>query len=136
MFGLLAVALAGFGAQLVDGSLGMGYGLTSSTLLIAIGLAPAMASASVHLAEIGTTAAVIALNFAMNANPMVALTTYTIAATAAIGADGAATAAVGSRSGTAAISGWCTAGGSWSCTAAGRGFLCSAETGQKAWTTT
>ncbi len=57
MFSLLAVALAGFGAQLVDGSLGMGYGLTSSTLLIAIGLAPAMASASVHLAEIGTTAA-------------------------------------------------------------------------------
>ena len=56
MFGLLAVALAGFGAQLVDGSLGMGYGLTSSTLLIAIGLAPAMASASVHLAEIGTSA--------------------------------------------------------------------------------
>lgn len=34
----------------------------------------------------GTTAAVIALNFAMNANPMVALTTYTIAATAAIAA--------------------------------------------------
>jgi uncharacterized protein len=57
MFGLLAVALAGFGAQLVDGSLGMGYGLTSSTLLIAIGLAPAVASASVHLAEIGTSAA-------------------------------------------------------------------------------
>lgn len=57
MFGLLAVALAGFGAQLVDGSLGMGYGLTSSTLLIAIGLAPAAASASVHLAEIGTSAA-------------------------------------------------------------------------------
>ena len=57
MFGLLAVALAGCGAQLVDGSLGMGYGLTSSTLLIAIGLTPAMASASVHLAEIGTTAA-------------------------------------------------------------------------------
>jgi uncharacterized protein len=56
MYGLLAVALAGFGAQLVDGSLGMGYGLTSSTLLIAIGLAPAMASASVHLAEIGTSA--------------------------------------------------------------------------------
>lgn len=56
MFGLLAVALAGFGAQLVDGSLGMGYGLTSSTLLLAIGLAPAAASASVHLAEIGTSA--------------------------------------------------------------------------------
>lgn len=57
MYGVLAVALAGFGAQLVDGSLGMGYGLTSSTLLIAIGLAPAVASASVHLAEIGTSAA-------------------------------------------------------------------------------
>lgn len=56
MMGMLFVALAGFGAQLVDGSLGMGYGLTSSTLLIAIGLAPAVASASVHLAEIGTSA--------------------------------------------------------------------------------
>ena len=42
---------------MVDGSLGMGYGVTSSTLLIAIGLAPAAASASVHLAELGTTAA-------------------------------------------------------------------------------
>ncbi len=55
MLGLLLVALAGFGAQMVDGSLGMGYGLTSSTLLIAIGLTPALASASVHLAEVGTT---------------------------------------------------------------------------------
>lgn len=57
MIGLFLVALAGFGAQLVDGSLGMGYGLTSSTLLIGLGLAPAAASASVHLAEIGTSAA-------------------------------------------------------------------------------
>ncbi|MFM8349806.1 MAG: sulfite exporter TauE/SafE family protein, partial [Actinomycetales bacterium] len=57
MRALLLVALAGFGAQLVDGSLGMGYGLTSSTLLMAIGLTPALASASVHLAEIGTAAA-------------------------------------------------------------------------------
>ena len=56
MVGLLLIALAGFGAQLVDGSLGMGYGVTSSTLLIAIGLAPAAASASVHFAELGTTA--------------------------------------------------------------------------------
>jgi uncharacterized membrane protein YfcA len=56
VIGLLLVALAGFGAQLVDGSLGMGYGLTSSTLLIALGLVPAAASASVHLAEIGTSA--------------------------------------------------------------------------------
>ena len=56
MVPLLMVALAGFGAQMVDGSLGMGYGLTSSTLLIAIGLTPVMASASVNLAQIGTTA--------------------------------------------------------------------------------
>jgi len=56
MLPLVLVALAGFAAQLVDGSLGMGYGLTSSTLLIAIGLTPALASASVHLAEIGTSA--------------------------------------------------------------------------------
>ena len=53
---LIAVAIAGLVAQLVDGALGMGYGLTSSTLLIATGLTPAAASASVHLAEVGTTA--------------------------------------------------------------------------------
>lgn len=53
---LILVAIAGLAAQLVDGSLGMGYGLTSSTLLMFAGLTPAMASASVHLAEVGTTA--------------------------------------------------------------------------------
>ncbi len=53
---LIAIAFAGFIAQLVDGSLGMGYGVTSTTLLLTLGLAPALASASVHLAEIGTSA--------------------------------------------------------------------------------
>jgi len=53
---LMAIAFAGFVAQLVDGSLGMGYGVTSTSLLLTLGLAPALASASVHLAEIGTTA--------------------------------------------------------------------------------
>lgn len=53
---LILIAIAGLAAQLVDGSLGMGYGLTSSTLLIFAGLTPAAASASVHLAEVGTTA--------------------------------------------------------------------------------
>lgn len=53
---LIVVAVAGLAAQLVDGSLGMGYGLTSSTLLLFAGLTPAAASASVHLAEVGTTA--------------------------------------------------------------------------------
>ena len=50
------MALAGFGAQLVDGSLGMAYGVSSTTLLLAVGLAPALASAAVHIAEVGTTA--------------------------------------------------------------------------------
>lgn len=52
---LILLALAGFGAQLVDGALGMGYGVTSTTLLLIVGLSPAAASASVHLAEVGTT---------------------------------------------------------------------------------
>ncbi|HZB47816.1 MAG TPA: sulfite exporter TauE/SafE family protein [Mycobacteriales bacterium] len=52
---LLLLALVGLGAQLVDGSLGMAYGVTSTTLLLAIGSNPAAASATVHLAEIGTT---------------------------------------------------------------------------------
>lgn len=52
---LLLLALFGLGAQLVDGALGMAYGLTSSTLLLAAGFAPAVASASIHLSEVGTT---------------------------------------------------------------------------------
>ena len=50
------LALAGVVAQLVDGSLGMAYGLSSTTVLLAAGVAPALASAAVHMAEIGTTA--------------------------------------------------------------------------------
>ena len=52
---LIVLALAGLGAQLVDGSLGMAYGVTSTTLLLAFGTNPAAASATVHFAEIGTT---------------------------------------------------------------------------------
>jgi uncharacterized membrane protein YfcA len=52
---LILLALVGLGAQFVDGSLGMAYGVTSTTLLLAIGTNPAAASATVHLAEIGTT---------------------------------------------------------------------------------
>jgi uncharacterized protein len=51
---LVLLALVGLGAQLVDGSLGMAYGVTSTTLLLAAGTNPAAASATVHLAEIGT----------------------------------------------------------------------------------
>jgi uncharacterized protein len=54
---LLILAWIGFMAQWVDGSLGMGYGLTSTSLLLMAGVAPAVASASVHLAEVVTTAA-------------------------------------------------------------------------------
>lgn len=54
---LVVLALIGFAAQLVDGSLGMAYGVTSTSLLLVMGLSPAMASASVHLAELGTSLA-------------------------------------------------------------------------------
>ncbi|MBA2693410.1 MAG: sulfite exporter TauE/SafE family protein [Rubrobacter sp.] len=57
MRSLIVLAVVGFFAQLVDGSLGMAYGVTSTTLLLAVGLTPAIASASVHIAEVGTTAA-------------------------------------------------------------------------------
>ena len=52
---LLVLGLVGLLAQLVDGSLGMAYGVTSSTLLLATGYAPAAASAAVHFSELGTT---------------------------------------------------------------------------------
>lgn len=55
MRNLIILGVVGLIAQLVDGSLGMGFGVTSSTLLIAAGIAPAMASASIHFAEVGTT---------------------------------------------------------------------------------
>ncbi|MFI0422906.1 sulfite exporter TauE/SafE family protein [Spongiactinospora sp. 9N601] len=57
MRALVLLGLVGLAAQLVDGSLGMAYGVTSTTLLLAIGTNPAAASATVHLAEIGTTLA-------------------------------------------------------------------------------
>ena len=55
MRGLIVLAVVGLVAQLVDGSLGMAYGVTSTTLLLAVGITPAIASASVHIAEVGTT---------------------------------------------------------------------------------
>lgn len=51
---LLLVAV-GFAAQLVDGALGMAYGLTATSILLSLGHSPAVASASVHLAETVTT---------------------------------------------------------------------------------
>ncbi len=47
----------GFAAQIVDGAIGMAYGITATTVLLSIGVPPATASASVHAAEVFTTAA-------------------------------------------------------------------------------
>lgn len=47
----------GFLAQLIDGALGMAYGLSASSCLMAVGLAPATVSATVHMAETFTTGA-------------------------------------------------------------------------------
>ena len=55
MRSLVLLAFVGLVAQLVDGSLGMAYGVTSSTTMLAVGIAPAAASAAVHLSEVGTT---------------------------------------------------------------------------------
>ena len=58
MRNLVVLGIVGFIAQLVDGSLGMAYGVTSTTLLLAIaGLTPALASTAVHISEVGTTLA-------------------------------------------------------------------------------
>ncbi|WP_221792688.1 sulfite exporter TauE/SafE family protein [Aquisediminimonas sediminicola] len=60
LFGLelqdvLPFIAVGFAAQLVDGALGMAFGVISSTLLVSLGVPPATASATVHLAECFTT---------------------------------------------------------------------------------
>lgn len=52
---LLVLGFVGLLAQLIDGSLGMAYGVTSTTLLLTAGIAPAAASAAVHFSEIGTS---------------------------------------------------------------------------------
>jgi uncharacterized protein len=55
MWALLLVSVAGFLAQLVDGAMGMAFGITSTTLLIFLAYNPAAASAIVHLVEIVTS---------------------------------------------------------------------------------
>lgn len=54
---------AGFVAQLIDGTLGMAYGVSCTTLLLFLGIAPATASASVHTSELFTTAAAAFFHF-------------------------------------------------------------------------
>ncbi|MET0567767.1 MAG: sulfite exporter TauE/SafE family protein [Hyphomicrobiaceae bacterium] len=57
MSDLLVIAGIGFFAQLIDGALGMTFGLISTTALLALGIPPAQASAAVHTAEVATTGA-------------------------------------------------------------------------------
>lgn len=52
---ILLFILAGFIAQMIDGALGMGYGVSSTTFLLTVGVPPAAASASVHASEIFTS---------------------------------------------------------------------------------
>lgn len=52
---IILFMLFGFIAQIIDGTIGMGYGVILTTLLISMGIPPVSASASVHAAEIATT---------------------------------------------------------------------------------
>lgn len=51
----LLYVVVGFVAQMIDGALGMAYGVSSNTFLLSLGIPPAAASASVHMAEVVTT---------------------------------------------------------------------------------
>ena len=55
MWVLAAFALAGGLAQFVDGTLGMGFGVTSATILLFLGISPVTASAATHAAKLPTT---------------------------------------------------------------------------------
>jgi len=50
-------ALVGFAAQMIDGLLGMAYGVSATTFLLSAGVSPVSASAAVHLSEVFTTGA-------------------------------------------------------------------------------
>jgi len=52
----LGFFIVGFLAQVIDGALGMAYGVSSNSFLLGLGVPPAAASASVHTAEVFTTA--------------------------------------------------------------------------------
>jgi uncharacterized protein len=60
---LILVAIAGFCASMVDGALGMGFGPTSSTILLSSGLSPTAASTVVNLAKVATGLAAAIANW-------------------------------------------------------------------------
>ncbi len=57
IFNILLFTAVGFFAQLIDGALGMAYGVSSTSFLLSLGIPPANASAAVHTAEIFTSGA-------------------------------------------------------------------------------
>ncbi len=58
LLAILPFIAAGFAAQMIDGALGMAFGIVGSTLLVTfLGITPAVASASIHTVETFTTAA-------------------------------------------------------------------------------
>ena len=65
MHEFLTFALIGFLAQLIDGSLGMGYGMISSASLLVAGIPPALASASTHAAKLFTSGTSALSHFAL-----------------------------------------------------------------------
>ena len=52
---LIIFILVGFIAQVIDGALGMAYGVSATTFMLSLGISPVVASASVHAAEVVTT---------------------------------------------------------------------------------
>lgn len=52
---MIVYIIVGFIAQIIDGALGMAYGVTSTTFLLSMGISPVAASASVHSAEVFTS---------------------------------------------------------------------------------
>lgn len=54
-YNILFFILAGFTAQMIDGALGMAYGVTATTFLLSLGVPPAASSASVHASEVFTS---------------------------------------------------------------------------------
>ena len=54
---ILIFVLVGFIAQMIDGAIGMAYGITSTSVLLSLGIPPSTASACVHAAETFTTGA-------------------------------------------------------------------------------
>jgi uncharacterized membrane protein YfcA len=52
---ILICLVVGFVAQIIDGALGMAYGVSSNTFLLSVGVSPSVASASIHVSEVFTT---------------------------------------------------------------------------------